>query len=231
MQLMKLGFLGCLSVVGCAVGVGATGSSDNDPNGGQGDSGPLELPSTDGGLDVVGSNVDSSPTTADAGSSCAASTGVLVTYDFTGQPGNQTSTAATSTMAGATAGSAARSTSITAVAGAGSINASDWSTSSIDPTRYYTLTVTPSGSCALDITSVSIDTKASGTGPSTAAIATSDDNFVTMSSFTPGTVQVVSLSVTGATTAVEVRIYGYSASGTEGTLRIENTLTVSGALQ
>jgi len=171
----------------------------------------------------------SQPVTTDATSSCTATTGTLVSYDFTGQPGNQTSTAATSKMGGITAGAITRST-VTATSGADSINASDWSTSGVDMSRYYTFTLTPSGGCALDVTSISIDTKASTTGPTSASIATSEDNFATTTSFTPGSATKVSLSVTGATKAVEVRVYGFSASGTTGTWRVENTLTATGAL-
>jgi hypothetical protein len=177
--------------------------------------------SVDAGSDVA------MPPTVDS-SSCA-STGTLVTYDFAGQPGNQTSTVATSSMSGITAGSVSRASTITAVTGANSINGSDWS-SSLDTSRYYTFTLTPPTTCALDITSISIDTQASSTGPTSASVATSNDNFATTTSFTPGTTATVSLSVSGATKAVEVRIYGYGASGTGGTLRIESTLTASGSL-
>ena len=41
----------------------------------------------------------------------------------------------------------------------------------------------------------------------------------------------MTLTVTGATTAIEVRVYGYNATGTGGTMRIENTMTVSGSLK
>jgi hypothetical protein len=38
------------------------------------------------------------------------------------------------------------------------------------------------------------------------------------------------MSVSGVTTSLEVRLYGYAASGTAGTMRVENTFTVSGTL-
>jgi len=40
----------------------------------------------------------------------------------------------------------------------------------------------------------------------------------------------VTLAVTGSTSAVEVRIYGWNASSAGGTMRLEGTLTLTGAL-
>ena len=162
-------------------------------------------------------------------SACAFS-GTLATYDFTGEPGNQTSTKPTSAATNVTAGAISRATSLTATTGVDSINSSNWSTSTkLDTTRYYTFTLTPQGSCTLDITKLSITTKASSTGPASASIATSDDKFATTTSFTPNTTATPSLSVNGATGAVEVRIYGYGGSSTGGTMRVDTTLTVTGA--
>jgi hypothetical protein len=219
-------------VVACATS--GVGSEMDAAPGDANDRDVTLLPDSNDGLD----SRSDAPTTNDAagdtsslpeGSSCS-SMGTLVTYDFTGQPGNQTSTAATSSMAGITAGAVSRASTITAVAAANSIDGSNWSTAGLDTTRYYTFTLTPI-SCALDITSLSIDTKSSGTGPTSAAVATSDDNFTATSTFTPaGTLATVPLSVTGSTMPVEIRIYGFDASGTAGTFRIENTLTAVGSL-
>jgi len=167
---------------------------------------------------------------ANESSTCAAS-GTLVTYDFTGAPGNQTSTAATSTTSGITAGAVARASTITPVSGANSINGSGWSTSSLDSTRYYTLSISPPPSCTLSITSIDIDTKSSSTGPASASLATSADGFSTKTTVTTNASTSVAMSVTGVTSTLEVRVYGYAASGTAGTMRIENTLSVAGTLQ
>jgi hypothetical protein len=158
--------------------------------------------------------------------------GALLTFDFSGALGSQTSTAPTSSAAGITAGALTRSAALTAVAGSGSINASDWATGgSRDATRYYTFTLTPDAGCSLDLTSMSIDTKTSTSGPSSAAIATSADAFASTTSFTPNSVAPVTLAISGETGAVEVRVYGFGAAATGGTLRIQTTLTVSGALR
>jgi hypothetical protein len=166
-----------------------------------------------------------------SGSCASPFTGVLATYSFTGATGNQASTAASATATGMTAGPISRSAGLTAVSGATSINSSNWPLSAtLDPTKYYALSVTPPAGCTLSLTSAAIDAKSSSTGPATASVATSADNFaaaVTISTSAPST---PTLAVTNATGAIEIRVYGYSASATAGTLRLQNTLTVSGSL-
>jgi hypothetical protein len=39
------------------------------------------------------------------------------------------------------------------------------------------------------------------------------------------------VSVTSASGQVEIRIYGYSATGASGTMRVQGTFSVSGSLQ
>jgi hypothetical protein len=159
-------------------------------------------------------------------------TGALVTFDFTGESGNQTSTAPKSTVLGISAGSISRSGSLAAVAGTSSINASNWAASStVDPTHYFTLTITPDPKCTLDVTSVSADTKVSSTGPSNASVATSHVNFAARSPLSVGAPSTAALSVSGAMGAVEFRVYGYGAGSTSGTMRMQSTVSVSGTLR
>jgi hypothetical protein len=165
-------------------------------------------------------------------SGCAQqTTGVLATWDFTGAAGNQASTAATSSATGIVAGPIMRSSGLTAVSGATSINSSAWPTAAaLDATKYYTLTLAPPSGCSMAISSLALDAKASGTGPSMGSIASSANAFanpIAISTAAPGS---PSLVVAGQTTQLEIRIYGYSASSASGTLRVQNTLTVSGSL-
>jgi hypothetical protein len=201
-------------------------SADNSYGNGGGDSGTSKstppsdagttTPKTDGGTVSTGS--------------CSLS-GALAAYDFTGESGNQASTAATSTGAGITAGDVTRASTLTAVSGSDSINSSGWTTSThADTTKYYTLSITPPSGCKLNVSSISLDTTASGSGPGAASVATSGDSFSAKTTFTPGSTSTPSLSVSGETGAVEIRIYGYGASSTAGTMRMQNTLTVSGSL-
>ncbi len=208
-----------------------TGDDGSETSDASGDSSSTDA--SDAGADAADA-ADASGDASDASDASVCTytfTGTLATYDFTGDPGNQASTAATSSASGLTAGAISRSTAITAQLGANSINSSNWATTTtLDATRYYTLTLTPPAQCALGLTSITVDTKVSGTGPADGAVATSNDSFVSTTTFTPGSVTSPSLSVSGATTAVEIRIYGYDATSSAGTFRIQNTMTVSGSL-
>jgi hypothetical protein len=194
------------------------------------DGGPPDASMSADASVVDASVVDAS--VVDSGSLCASKfTGTLVTFDFAAAPGNQASTAPKSSAAGITAGSLSRSASLTAVTGTSSINASNWSLlSKPDPARYYTFTLTPDPNCALDITSVSLDSKSSASGPGDGAVATSVDAFGATTSFVTGTPGTVSLSVSKATNAVELRVYGYNATAAGGTMRLQTTVTVTGTL-
>lgn len=171
------------------------------------------------------------PKDAGGGGKCSFS-GVLATWDFTGETGSQVSTTAKSSAQGVTAGSVSRAAALKAVTGTNSINSSQWSTSvNVGLTTYLSLTITPPSGCTMDLTSATIDSKSSALGPSAAAVATSTDKYASMSTFKPaGAPTQVSMSVSGASGAVEVRIYGYGAVDVSGTMRVQNTLTISGAL-
>ena len=51
-----------------------------------------------------------------------------------------------------------------------------------------------------------------------------------MTTFTPSVTATPKLSVSGATGPIEVRVYGFGASSAGGTMRVDMTLKVSGAL-
>lgn len=165
-------------------------------------------------------------------SSCSqAFTGVLATWTLTGQAGNQASTPVTSKASGITAGALTRSAGLTAVSGANSINASGWPTAStIDTTKYFTFTIAPPSGCSLALSSAAIDVTRSGTGPANGAIATSADNYAQQLSISTSTVQTPSLVVSGGTTQLEIRVYGWMASSASGTMRLQNTLSLTGSL-
>ncbi|MGH7281746.1 MAG: hypothetical protein ACRELY_09505, partial [Polyangiaceae bacterium] len=202
------------------------GSSGANSYGGGGGGGGGGGSSSDGG---TSSAKDSGG--GGGGGGCTAFTGVLAAFDFTGAPGDQASTSPSSSAPGIGAGDVTRSSSVTGTTGADSMNSSGWGTgSSADTSKYYTFTITPDSKCALDITSVSVDSKASGTGPAKGAVATSDDSFGSKTAFTPGSAGSVTASVSGASGALEIRVYGYSASSGSGTFRVQNTLAVNGSL-
>ena len=189
---------------------------------------------TDAAAPFGGQDSGSGPEAPDSGTtntSGCSFTGTLATFDFSGEPGNQTSTPPSSTATDVSATDLSRATPLTPVTGSNSINSSAWTSStSIDKTRYYTFKLTPAAGCTLDVGSIAITTQSSSTGPTKGAIATSDDSFGQATSVTSNGTATAQLSVSGASSAVEVRIYGYAASSASGTMRIGSKLTVSGAL-
>ena len=160
---------------------------------------------------------------------CAFS-GVLATYAFAGETGSQTQTVATTMANGVPAGPLTRAATLTATSGANSINSTNWSTAAqVDLTKFYTFTITPPSGCGMTISTIALDVKASGTGPATGALATSSDNFATFKTVSTGAPSTVTASVTSSA-MLEVRVYGYSATSTGGTMRVQSTLTINGAL-
>ncbi|HEY1957278.1 MAG TPA: hypothetical protein VGH28_16780 [Polyangiaceae bacterium] len=239
-SLLHFGWL-TATLAACALGTAADDVTTPIPDSGPKieDAGPTPKdasPPKDGGggfQDASPPNDAAPPIDSGNQGSCATPfSGTLATFDFSGETGKQVSTPATSTASGVTAGAIGRSSALTATSGANSINASNWTTANkLDATRYYTFTLTPAGGCTLDLSSLSITTSASGTGPTLAALATSDDSFAATSPVSIGATANPAVSVNGATGAVEIRVYGYAASAAAGTLRISNTLTVTGSLQ
>jgi hypothetical protein len=212
---------------------GDTGASVDS---GVAEAGMAETGSADTGTTAeAGPPADAAPEVGVSDSGCAGhgTTGVLVTFDLSSQSGSEATATATSSVTGIASGAAvARAAGLTAVSGSGSINASGWpSGSTANASDYFTLTVTPAAGCSVTLTTASLDVKASSTGPSTADVATSMDAFGTHTASFAGTATPkVTLTGVTSTGAIELRVYGYGASGTTGTFRIENTLTLSGSI-
>ena len=168
---------------------------------------------------------------SDASATGCTYSGILATWSLANQPGSQTSTAATSSAPSVTAADLRRGAALTAASGSGSINAASWTTGTqVDATKYYTLSISALGGCTIQVTSLAIDVLSSTTGPANAVVGTSADAFAQttpVSTAAPST-PTVSASSTGS---LEIRIYGYKAGGTSGTMRVQNTLSVSGILQ
>jgi hypothetical protein len=171
----------------------------------------------------------SSPDTS-SGGPCSF-TGTIATFTLTGQTGDEASVAGTTSATGVTVGALTRSSALTAVSGTGSINSSGWAlTANAGATKYYTFTVTPPTGCALTLTTMALDVKASATGPELGDVATSTDTFAThTASFAATSTTNVTFSSVSGTAPIEVRIYGYEGLSASGTYRILTTLTVSGS--
>jgi hypothetical protein len=166
---------------------------------------------------------------SNAGTCATPYSGMLATYAFTGQTGTQASTAGTAGTSGITVGPITRSAGLTSATGTGSINSSNWPTAAtVD--KFYTVTITPPSGCKLAVTGASVELGVSGTGPTTALLATSADNFAANVPLSTTAMATPTLSAT-SNGGLEIRIIGHSASATTGTMRVQNTLTFSGALQ
>ncbi|MFT3694363.1 MAG: hypothetical protein QM831_14545 [Kofleriaceae bacterium] len=206
--------------------------SANDHNGDTPDAGGgQQTTRPDAAPQNTGSNTGSnsgSNSGSNQGNPCAYS-GVLATFDLSSQSGSEITAPVTSTASGVTASGIQRGTGLTANTGSGSINASNWPTGgSVDMTKYFSFTVTAPTGCSLAISSLSIDAKASGTGPAVGAVGTDRDNFGSLSTISTSAPSTPSLTASSHDT-IEIRVFGYSASGASGTFRIQNTLTVTGS--
>lgn len=238
----------CVGVVACARGDAQymPANATVDGGGGGGGGGTVDAGGGGsgggggGGIDASGGGgggglVDAAVAAPDASTSgtCAMPfSGALATWSFSSQPGSQSGTAASATAPGITASALTRSTGLTSASGANSINASHWATSAQrDPTKYYTFTITPPSGCSISLSSLSIDALSSSTGPAAAAVATGADGFTQLAQVSSKAPSTPPLAVNSASGAVEIRIYGYSAGGASGTMRIQNSLVLMGALQ
>lgn len=196
-------------------------------------SGRMDEPAVDGGPTDAPKPDAAAPVDAPAssGGCTMAFTGTLATWSFAGETGNQTQTAVSTKANGVTAGAVTRAAGLTAVSGSGSINASGWPTSAQrDLTKYYTLTIAPPAGCTLALTGAALDARSSGTGPASAALATSVDSYagaMTVSTTAAGGVAFTAM----ANGMLEVRVYGFAATAAGGTLRLQNTLSLTGSLQ
>ena len=154
-----------------------------------------------------------------------------MTFDLSAQAGSEASAAPTSSAAGVTGGALSRASGLTVVSGAGSINASGWPTAaSADPSLYYTFSVTPAAGCTVALTSLALDLKASSSGPAHASVGTSADAYASLSTPVAGTSTGTVMLSASAAGPIIVRVFGYGATSTGGTLRIQNTMTLSGTL-
>lgn len=234
-----------LAAAGCAVGSAAELADDLSPATPPPlDPGPASPPAPgDGGEADGGADSSSSPavdaSVADAlaapdavVTSACAFNGQLLAFNLGQAMGSQVDLLPSSKASGLGV-SALRRGGVVAVATNSAMNASDWPTGAVDVAKHFTFTVTPPPGCALAAASLSVDLKASPTGPTSAAAATSADGFGALKSLpvsSAGGVAVAALLGGKASGAVEVRIFGFDASSSAGTLRLQGTLALTGSL-
>ena len=169
-----------------------------------------------------------------AGLQCAASA-QLVMFSFDGASGNESMFAADSQPANGVVSAMRRGSGVNPSSGSGAFSSRSWSTNSaIDLTDYYRFSITPSNGYQLDLTSLELDERRSGTGIRQWSVRSNLDNFDSDLSPSPFSVpdntatrteQRISLNVNDFSrlrTEVEFRIYGYQAERSTGTWRIDN---------
>ncbi len=165
-----------------------------------------------------------------SGTSCAF-TGVLASWDFTGESGDQTSTAAKTTATGVTALAVTRASGLTPQSAQNSMSSSGWPTgSAIDKTKYYTVAITPPSGCTIALSQATVSMASSGTGPAKAAIGTSADAFAATTALSVNGTAMPNVTASSSV-QLEVRVFGYNASAANGTMRLQTTLSISGSIQ
>lgn len=122
-----------------------------------------------------------------------------------------------------------RGPGINANAAQNGYNARDWSLTGFDESDYFTWTLDPADGYAMNIDTLDLPVRRSGTGPTTLALRSSLDNFVADINVTSvaGT-NDVPVNIVFDTTfqnlqdAVEFRLFGYGGTNIAGTLRVQD---------
>lgn len=163
---------------------------------------------------------------------CHIEVGANVTFSFTGAVGSETTfpADAVTTPGLALRPEMSRGPGATAAAAGNAFSGTSWNTAALDPTAYYSFTITPSSTTALTLLNLALDDQKSGTGPTTAVIRSSLDGFtadlVTFTTHTAIATGHTTLPLGAAfanlTAPVELRIFGFGATAAGGTWRIDN---------
>lgn len=169
-----------------------------------------------------------------AGLQCAASA-QLIMFSFDGASGNEAMFAADSQPANGMVSVMSRGSGVNPSSGSGAFSARSWSTNNaIDLTDYYRFSITPNDGYQLNLTSLELDERRSGTGIRQWSVRSNLDNFASDLSPSPFSVPDNTatrterrIPLSGANFSrlraeVEFRIYGYQAERSTGTWRIDN---------
>lgn len=128
---------------------------------------------------------------------------------------------------GLTVSGIGRGPGINANTGTDRYNANGWNTSTLDPDAYFSFTLTPPAGKAINFTTATITAQKSGSGPTTATVRSSVDNFsndiASMNlSENAATVELDMSSFQNITIPISFRIYGYGATAANGTASIND---------
>ncbi|MEQ1676691.1 MAG: T9SS type A sorting domain-containing protein [Chitinophagaceae bacterium] len=149
----------------------------------------------------------------------------LVTFDFAGIGGGEATANSNTNATGVQPSVISRGSGVAAGANGDRFNSTGWATAAaVDVNDYVEFTITPQANYTLDITSVLVLHQRSGTGPVSFVIrtslnsyATDATNVVTIADVTATQTSTFTfLSAINTTSAVTLRLYGYSSEGAAG---------------
>jgi DNA/RNA endonuclease YhcR with UshA esterase domain len=158
-----------------------------------------------------------------------AQTAPLVQYNFTGAAGSEDSLAADAQPANGRFYFARRGSALTGTAGGGYLTSNNWPTT-FNANAYHSVSGRPDANFNLNLTAIALTVRHSGSGPGTFEIRSSLDNYtsvlktITVPSATVADVRdslVLGAAFSGLTSKVEFRVFGYNATATTGTGRLD----------
>ena len=125
-----------------------------------------------------------------------------------------------------------RGPGISGNAGSNRYTATNWSLAALDLNDYFTFTLTPNAGYLINFVSFVYTGQASGTGPTTFAIRSSLDGFMSnigTPSVTGSTISLLAAQYQNINAAIEFRVYGWGGSNASGTCSI-NDFTFNGTV-
>lgn len=144
----------------------------------------------------------------------------IITYDFTGLPGDQVSTPVTTSLANITASDITRGIGITPNTGLNSMTAGGWSTGGINLDDYFSVQLSPDLGFLLNLTSLTFSEQRNPFGIRNIEVRTSLDGFAASifalnvpddANVRRSTVDLSGATFQGLTAPIEFRLYGHSA--------------------
>lgn len=151
--------------------------------------------------------------------------GQILTFDFAGLAGNETSASSNFNDANLTSSSISRGTGLTASANADRFNSNNWAVTSIanavSGNKYVEFTITPNSGYQFSISSIVVQWQRSGTGNTQIALRSSADGYATNLDAIKNVVDNTSTQTftytfiqANSSTAVTYRLYSYAESTT-----------------
>ncbi len=165
--------------------------------------------------------------------------GQILTFEFDGIGGSEATVNSNTNDANLASSTISRGSGLSGQNNQDRFNSKNWSLNTLDLTDYLSFTVSPNAGYQVSITSIEIKHERSSQGPTSFALRSSIDGFSTdLGTFTsPNTnllQDVINLNISNQASAIEFRIYGFSAGNDIGTWgpgdNAGNDIIVSGSV-